>query len=131
MNIRDQQRYLREQNRAYGHRMQEVPVEAGATSVDGRSRPCRAWRSRSFLAVLWCAPSGQLCLSVNRTMIDGNGDWLDGITWDELLRVKSECGLGLLWGVEAYPPALEVMHDANMRHLFLFDSKPAWAWGRG
>ena len=125
---KDRQRYLREENAKYGPTMQLVPIDV-APAGPRTSVPVKAWRSRRFLAVLWQEFSGFLRLSVNRTMADMNGDWIDGITWDELQQVKSECGLGEMWGVEAYPPALRVVYDANMRHLFLFEEKPEWAWG--
>lgn len=88
-----------------------------------------AWRSKEFLAVLYVERrSGHRRLSVNRTRLDSTGGWRDGITWDELMRVKREAGFGDAWCVEVYPPDDEIVNVANMRHLWLLDDAPPYAW---
>lgn len=46
-------------------------------------------------------------------------DMQDGITWDELQRIKSECGYGDMDAVEYYPKDRDVFNTGNVRHLFI------------
>lgn len=121
---------------AAGLTMQEIPADLWpeelrrAKAMPGlKSRPIKAWRSKTFLAVLY-ADRGARRLSVNRTTMSSTRPhrFEDGITWDELMRVKSECGLGDVWAVEIYPPNEEVVDVANMRHLWLLAAPPPYAW---
>lgn len=89
--------------------------------------PMRAWRSRDYLAQLFRDTNGFLRLTVNRIERDLNGEWEDGITWDELERVKQET-IGDKWAVEIYPPRNELVDAHNMRHLWVLDQPPAYAW---
>jgi hypothetical protein len=51
-------------------------------------------------------------LKVQRT------DGRDGITWDELQKIKDECLGPEATAVEFYPPADGVVNELNMRHLW-------------
>lgn len=137
MSFKDQRRALVADNqrwaKQHGMNMVELPSDYVAAMVAGSAvkytePPLRAWRSPSFLAVLYRDSKGFHRLSINRTAIDNLGRWRDEITWDELLRVKAECGFGSHWAVEMYPPESEVVNDANMRHLFLVAEPPPFAW---
>lgn len=87
-----------------------------------------AWRSRYFLAVLYCeARTGAKRLSVNRTKLVGDR-WVGDITWDDLMQVKRECGLGDVHAIEFYPADDQVVDVANMRHLWLLDEPHPWMW---
>lgn len=108
--------------------MLEIPVGSNPLALlYPEKAPKRAWRSRDFLAQLY-DQNGQWRLSVNRAEIGSDGRWKDGITWDELQRIKSECGFGDRFAVEVFPPNEHVVNDANIRHLFLLDEKPAYSW---
>jgi hypothetical protein len=92
----------------------------------------QVWRSRFFLVQVFDEGGGRLRLSVNRTDCDKFGDYLDGITWDELQALKRQCGYGDRLAVEVYPPDADVVNVANIRHLFVIgagDTLPA-AWWR-
>lgn len=92
------------------------------------SDPHGVWRSRDFLAMSYInAATGTLRLSICRTKVDNQGMWLADITWDELQRIKRECGYGDKWAVEIFPPDEHVVNVANFRHLWLVDM-PAFAW---
>jgi len=67
------------------------------------SRPLRAWRSRTHLVGLWQQGEHQR-LTMQRTAIK-NGQWQDGMTWDEMMRLKAEAGFGDRWAVEIFPPS--------------------------
>lgn len=94
---------------------QPVPDDM-ATHVMG------TWRSREFFATAWVQSNPiTLCrLSVNRTAIhDKTGSWLGGISWDDLFRIKNECGFRDFDAVEVFPAYDRLVNVANMRHLFV------------
>ena len=91
-------------------------------------RPVAVWRSRNFLVSQYEAPAPAVArLSILRTTLNGDR-WADGITWDELQRLKCEAGFDDAWAVEAYPPTREVVNVANIRHLWLLPEAPAYVW---
>ena len=112
--------------------MLEVPKEFWAK--DYGDDLARVWLSESFLAQLYLE-FGSRRLSINRTGLqrirpDGSPLWQDGISWDDLQRIKNECGFADLWAVEAFPPQDDVINVANMRHLWLLPKPPPYGWRR-
>lgn len=116
-------RAFQHENRLMPNTMTEQPVP---NDWPKESAPKRVWRSRNFAAQLF-DQNGTQRLSVCRCKIDNTGSWIDGITWDELQRVKAECGFANEWAVEIFPPESQLVNVANMRHLFFVDA-PAFAW---
>lgn len=58
-----------------------------------------------------------------------NGDsWVDNITWDELMQIKREIGLGDRDAVEIFPADKDIVNVANMRHLWVTASPVMFAW---
>ena len=47
-------------------------------------------------------------------------DKKDGIKWEELQQIKSDCGFGEFDAVELYPSNKDVINTANWRHLYIF-----------
>ena len=90
--------------------------------------PQEVWRSKSFLVQVFKEADGVTRLSVIRTAVRVDGDWADGISWDDLQRLKSECGRGSLDAVEVYPADGEVVNVANMRHLWVLPVRLSFAW---
>lgn len=89
----------------------------------------QVWGSRDHLAVLYHDPNGHDRLTINSTLMDrSTGRWDDGITWDELMAIKAQCGFADRWAVEVYPPDAEVVDVANLRHLWLLPAPPPYAW---
>lgn len=88
-------------------------------------------RSRGFLVQEFAEADGVIRLSINRTELRGDGRWTDGITWDELQRLKREAGHGDRVAVEVFPPDSDVVNVANVRHLWLLRGAPAFMWKRG
>lgn len=84
--------------------------------------------NRDFLVQLFAEDNDVIRISVNRTHVDKNGRWKDGITWDELQDIKRRVGYGDCFAVEAYPETLHVVNVAPMRHLFVLPERPEWAW---
>jgi len=66
-------------------------------------------------------------ISINRTEITNDGGWKDGISWEELMRIKSEIGYGEMWAVECFPPDSAVVNVANIRHLWIVPA-PSFGW---
>lgn len=117
----------------YGKSMQEVPRSEWPFMPGMESIPIRVWRSKDYLAVLYeQRADGMRRLTVNCTRkmrvplsrsIDGT-DWRDGITWDELQRIKNETLGEDVWCVEVYPAQSDLMDVKNMRHLWPLDEPP-------
>ena len=104
--------------------MDNSPVQTGSVAIG-------AYRSNAFVVIVWREPSGFVRLSVNRTdWDDGQGRFRDNIGWDDLQRLKAEAGFSDVAAVEIYPPDQHVLNTANIRHLFLLPSSPAFMWER-
>ncbi len=81
------------------------------------------WRNHQWLVVRYSCPSPTVeCrLTVNKRELKPNGDWMDGITWDDLQWTKNQCGFGNRTAIEVYPPDANVVNIANMRHLWILN----------
>lgn len=91
--------------------------------------PDRVFVSQTFIVQVY-KDASHFRLSVSRSAVDEAGNYPDGITWDELQRIKLECGFGGCWAVECYPPENDVVNVANLRHLWLLSEQPAFGWTR-
>lgn len=81
------------------------------------------WRSSRFMVQEYRARfPAMVRLSVLRLELDDAGGWRDGITWDELQTIKSQCGYGHCAALEIYPQDADVVNVANMRHLWVLTS---------
>jgi hypothetical protein len=127
-------RHLYKANRLFGDKFTEVPARLWPPDEwAAQGRRLRVWRNKDFLVQEFDEfRNGKLFrrISVNRTMIDDRGSWLDGLTWDQLQMIKNEIGYGTAWAVEIFPPVDHVVNVANMRHLWIVDQKPDVAWSR-
>lgn len=121
--------FLARQNRLYPAHLVKISKDDWPEGCDQKQAPpIEAWRSRDFLLQV-IQDKGHLRLSVNRTALNPAGtSWAEGITWDDLMRLKAEAGFADRWAIEIFPPAAEVVHVANMRHLWLLDGPPPQAW---
>ena len=120
-----------EESRTFPRHMIELPAEkvAGSNRTVG-AKALNAWRSRTHLAQLH-DDAGTLRLSVHRVTDVAwhiRFDAAGGISWDDLQRIKGECGFGDRWAVEVYPPDDRVVNVAPIRHLWLLDEQPPYAW---
>ena len=123
--IRLKQRFLRNENKQYGSRMEPIP----ATQWPSQGiKPIGVFRSAHHLAQVFDEVDGAVRISVMRTMIDNDGHWLDGIVWDDLMAIKNQIGFAAHWAVEIFPPCDEVVNVANMRHIFVLPAAPSFAW---
>lgn len=129
--LKAKRQVLRETNARYPLTMTAVPETEWPQALADlmESKPVKVWRSRHFLAVLYQEPRKvNLRLSVSRTTLRDDGRFMDGITWDELQSVKSECGYGDCDAVELYPRDCDVVNVSNMRHLWLLPGLAPFAW---
>lgn len=105
--------------------MREIPKGEWPFFTAWETVPIRVWRSNDYLAVLYVQKAdGNRRLTVNRTRRNGK-DWRDGITWDELQRIKNECLGEDVWCIENYPAQSELLNVCNQRHLFVLDEPPS------
>ena len=112
-------------------RMTEQPLDWLDDDPDlPANKPIRCWRSRDFSAMLFRdEQTGYQRLAITRTQYDRHtGEYRDGITWDDLQRIKNQTVGETTWAVECYPPEDEVENVANMRHLWILDHTPDFGW---
>lgn len=121
---RQQRRALASENRRWPTTMVQVPKSDWPSASPDRDE---VWRSRDFLAQVFKPENGAVRVSINRTEIDGPR-WKAEISWDELQRIKREIGRGEAWAVEIFPADSSTVNVANMRHLWLLNTPPEFAW---
>lgn len=127
--IRNAQKHLYETSFEYGKTMTAVPREKWPAEFDEGGVPViGCWRSRSHLATAYAEKPPTVRLTVLRTVIQHDGHWLDGITWDDLQRIKNECGFADRDALEIYPAAADVVNVANLRHLWILPEPSPLAW---
>ena len=124
---RAQRRQLERDNAKRPDRLQEIP--RAQWPANAPPTIMRVFRSRDYLVQEYREPNPLVIsrLSICRTSISGNR-WKDGITWDELQRIKNECGYGNTDAIEIYPADNDVVNVANMRHLWVLDAPIPFAW---
>lgn len=61
-------------------------------------------------------------------MIDGEKNWIDGITWDDLFWLKNQVGYADFDAVELYPRKNDIVNVSNIRHLWVFKEPVNFAW---
>lgn len=93
-------------------------------SKNPKSIATAVWRNERFLVQRFEVNPEVVRLTINRTWVKPDGEWEDGITWDELQDIKSALGFGDLLAIEIFPPQSAVVNDANMRHLWIFLNVP-------
>lgn len=117
----------------YGRAMVEVGRADWPFFANLETEALRVWRSADYMAVLYRQRiDGRVRLTVNSTRTKPvpvsrsrtGKDFRDGITWDELQRVKNECLGPETWCVEVYPAQSECLDIMNQRHLWVLDDAP-------
>lgn len=126
----------RKQSQAWPEQLTPVPQsEWPARAPEATEYPVAVWRSRRFLVQKYAAPAlfgiGVHRLTVNRVTVQSNGDWEQGITWDDLQQVKRETGHGDRYAVEIYPRERDIVNVGNLRHLWLLDRPLPLGWFEG
>lgn len=123
---REVQQHLDRQNAKLPTQLQEIPRDQWPN--EGPPSLLSVWRSKEYLVQVFNAPAPALVrLSVNRTAMCRTG-WKDGISWEELQRLKLECGYGDQDAVEVFPKQCDVVNLTNMRHLWIMVDPLEFAW---
>lgn len=124
-------RQMRRDNLAYPAQLARVPVEKWPQEMSDGTPRIELFRSRTHLVQVFAEPSGIVRLSVNRTDWDERQNrFREDITWDDLQRLKGEAGYANHYAVEVFPPDIDVVNVANMRHLWVFPANVVlpFAW---
>ena len=126
--IREQRRQLERENARRPAVLTEIPRSQWPEDSRQPDR-VRVWVSRDYLVQEFaCAdPLVNARLSICRTSHNGER-WDDGVSWEELMRIKREIGYGSRDAVEIYPADADVVNVANMRHLWLVAGELAFKW---
>lgn len=120
------EKYLQKENQKFPEFLVPIPKEEWPVVISGL---WQVWRSRSFLVQLYAsAYGGVIRMSVNRTSLTKGGHWPDQITWEQLQKLKRECGYADFDAVEVYPSDRDVVNVTNMRHLWILEQPLAFAW---
>lgn len=123
--------YVREQSQRYERgQLVLIPRAEWPDGVPYHPDRQSVFRDRDFLVQLFIDGERRVRLSINRTESGtGKRGWADGISWDDLQRIKDQCGFAGHCAVELFPPADKVVNVANMRHLWILKEPPAFMWG--
>jgi hypothetical protein len=106
-----------------------LPSEHASQTERSGGRLVEVWRSKYFLVQVYRPEDGYQRVSVCRAEIDTtNRRWRDGLTWEDLMRVKREIGRGESEAVEAYPADSDIVNVANFRHLILCEVPLPFFW---
>lgn len=113
--IQEKQKQKELENELYG---EEFELLAEYTRHGANPYTRRDLRNKHFFVQAYYKNHKIERLSIRRTEINAEGRWKDGITWDELQKVKCQLGFGGMDAVEVYPKDSDVVSYANMRHLW-------------
>lgn len=129
MSTRHLRRQLNRDNASLPKTLVEIPPHEWPSLEGMKKPPIKVWRSSGFLVQIYAEQEGILRMSVCRTAINTDGTrWQEGITWDDLQRLKRECGFGAHDAVEIYPRDVDIVNVANMRHLWLLSEPLPFGW---
>ncbi len=104
----------------------KIPPEQWPTTGHDPLRT-RVWQNSHYLIQEFQEEGDVIRLTVCRvTQIDGQ--WSDGITWDDLQAIKNAVGYQDACAVEIFPPAEHVVNVAAMRHLWVLPEPPEFMW---
>jgi len=128
---RRQRKQLERDNKAWPMTLRYWPKEEWPIIDNFRVKPPdECWRSRHYLVQIFYERDGVERLSIIRTSHDGKS-WADNIPWDDIQRLKSECGRGDKDAIEIYPADALVVNVANMRHIFVLPEPHPLTWRKG
>jgi hypothetical protein len=131
-NYKKLNRLVERESMKFTDKMRQVPENEwpvmAPTTGKYPSIPLSVWRSKKFLACVWQEPTGYIRISIHRTIIDSSYQFVDGICWDDLQRIKNEIGFSDKDCIELYPAESDVVNVANIRHLFVLPEKSPYNW---
>ena len=114
---REQRRQMMRDNAKRPGVLKQIPRDEWPASAS--EQLIEVWISRFFLVQVYDEGDIGIRLSVNRTLVDVGGGWLQDITWEQMQAIKRECGYGDRYAVEVFPRDKDVVNVSNMRHLWI------------
>lgn len=122
MTVEEINLYMAKESENYGDSFVDITNNIGILKdwkPDSGKKQWKVFRNKEFFVQLFQEGTGIIRITVNRCKIKSIGRWVDGITWDELQKIKSDLGYGHRDAVEIYPKDKDVVDVANMRHLWV------------
>lgn len=121
---------LKEENKKFPVEPEDISPEVWKHCGFGQMQKnrIRVLRSREFLIQVFDEGNGLLRMSINRTLMNSSGDWKDGISWDEIQKLKAQCGYSDREAVEFYPREDDVVNVANLRHIWILEKPLPFGW---
>jgi hypothetical protein len=123
---RANQRHLNNANAKLPTHLQEIPKDQWPEHPP--TDLLHVWRSKKFLVQVFNAPAPALVrMTVNRTAMAATG-WKEEISWEDLQRLKLECGYGEQDAVEVFPRQRDIVNVASMRHIWIMVDPLDFIW---
>lgn len=131
MITREMRRQLERDNAKQPAVLEPVPASNWPESTWNMANPpFDVWRSRFYLVQGFREAGGIIRLSVNKTSVEDDGRWVDGLAWDELQEIKRQVGYGDFDAVEIFPCDKNIVNVANMRNLWVMPAPIPFGWKR-
>ena len=122
-------RAYQKRHRTFPKKLTLIPKSEWPTTTS-KIVPDECWHSQEYLVQVFRQEGQPVRLSILRTVLSADGNWKDGITWDEMQLIKGSVGFRNEWAVEIIPPDQEVVNVANLRHIWIVPA-PEFAWRKG
>jgi hypothetical protein len=90
--------------------------------------PTDVLRNKWYLVKIFAEPNGVIRVTVNRTTVTPDGEWLDGITWDDLMEIKRHIGMKDMYAIEILPREKDVVNVGNLRHFWVLPQPLDIGW---
>ncbi len=129
MTTRTQRRLAKKRAARYPQTLTEVPRYMWPDTPSTSWR-YNVWVSSDYLVQGFAENGDIVRLTVCSSTPTAEG-WADGLSWDELMEIKRQCGYSGRAAVELYPDDANIVDVANMRHLWVLPEAPAYMWRKG
>ena len=87
----------------------------------------QVWLSKYYLVQVFGEKDEVTRLTISRTQKNGLR-WKDEITWDTLMEIKRQVGMGKMYSIEIFPRDIDIVNVANMRHLWVLPKPLNIGW---
>lgn len=125
---RDIKKYMKKTSKKFPEHLVTIPNKEWPEMTHISKKLFALMRSNKFLVQIYTEERPCFVrLSVCKTELYGS-TWKDGISWDELMQIKRECGYGAYDALEIYPNDNDIVNVSNMRHLFVMKEPVPFAW---
>lgn len=129
---RDFKRKIEKENKKFSNRLEKIPSDDLPDHTDDTMLD--AYRSAEYLVQVFDVSDlmpGLIQISVQRMMINRNGEFADGIPFDDLQIIKNEVGFSNYDAVEILPRHIDYYTKPNVRYIWvLTKSTLPFIWRR-